>query len=192
MVDLVTKRLRISSVTAVPPAAVMQYMLENRHNHAPWEPKREEVYYELQNITQQIASAETDLSQRRYVMLEQAGDQVVGTINFTNISGHPFCACYLGFTVAARLEGKGYMREALHAIIPEVFECLGLNRVMSNFIPRNFRSARLLSSLGFEVEGFAKEYLCIAGTWEDHILTSLRRSGLSRLRSARYMPAMNT
>ena len=31
----------------------------------------------------------------------------------------------------------------------------------------------LLERLGFEREGFAREYLMINGRWEDHILTSL-------------------
>ncbi|TND51068.1 30S ribosomal protein S5 alanine N-acetyltransferase, partial [Aeromonas dhakensis] len=30
----------------------------------------------------------------------------------------------------------------------------------------------LLERLGFEREGYAKEYLMINGRWEDHILTS--------------------
>ena len=46
---------------------------------------------------------------------------------------------------------------------------------MANFVPRNVRSALLLSGLGFTIEGFAKDYLCIAGRWEDHLLTSVLR-----------------
>jgi ribosomal-protein-alanine N-acetyltransferase len=44
---------------------------------------------------------------------------------------------------------------------------------MANHMPGNERSARLLKSLGFEEEGYAKEYLLINGKWEDHVLNSL-------------------
>ena len=39
------------------------------------------------------------------------------------------------------------------------------------------RSGRLLERLGFEREGYARRYLCIAGAWEDHVLTALVRPG---------------
>ncbi|MFB0585429.1 hypothetical protein [Aeromonas salmonicida] len=35
------------------------------------------------------------------------------------------------------------------------------------------RSAALLERLGFEREGYARDYLMINGRWEDHILTAL-------------------
>ena len=38
---------------------------------------------------------------------------------------------------------------------------------------RRLRRDRLLRRLGFVVEGYARDYLMIAGKWEDHILTSL-------------------
>ncbi|WP_415232094.1 hypothetical protein [Psychromonas sp.] len=34
------------------------------------------------------------------------------------------------------------------------------------------RSEKLLVKLGFEKEGVAKSYLKIAGSWQDHVLTS--------------------
>ncbi|KTA85439.1 hypothetical protein [Aeromonas salmonicida] len=34
-------------------------------------------------------------------------------------------------------------------------------------------SAALLEHLGFEREGYARDYLMINGRWEDHILTAL-------------------
>ncbi len=44
---------------------------------------------------------------------------------------------------------------------------------MANYVPTNERSGRLLRRLGFTVEGYARDYLCLNGTWQDHILTSL-------------------
>jgi ribosomal-protein-alanine N-acetyltransferase len=64
------------------------------------------------------------------------------------------------------------MDEALAAGLDWAFGELGLHRVMANYLPRNERSGRLLARLGFEREGYAREYLKIAGRWEDHVLTA--------------------
>lgn len=65
------------------------------------------------------------------------------------------------------------MKSLLNFVINYAFNELGLNRVMANYMPRNTRSERLLSNLGFNREGIAERYLCINGVWEDHVLTAL-------------------
>jgi len=45
--------------------------------------------------------------------------------------------------------------------------------VMANFMPHNTRSNAVLRRLGFIVEGYARDYLFVNGTWRDHVLTSL-------------------
>jgi len=37
-------------------------------------------------------------------------------------------------------------------------------------MPRNSGSQRVLEKAGYRNEGVALRYLCIAGTWEDHIV----------------------
>jgi len=64
------------------------------------------------------------------------------------------------------------MREALASALAYVFGELRLHRVMAAYVPTNERSGRLLKSLGFEVEGYAREYLLLDGVWRDHVLTS--------------------
>ena len=44
---------------------------------------------------------------------------------------------------------------------------------MANYMPINERSGRLLRSLGFQVEGYARDYLYVGGAWRDHVLTAL-------------------
>ena len=48
-----------------------------------------------------------------------------------------------------------------------------MHRIMANCMPHNHRSGALLTRLGFEPEGYAKDYLLIDGQWQDHILTAL-------------------
>ena len=64
------------------------------------------------------------------------------------------------------------MTEILNACVPYMFDEVGLNRIMANYMPSNKASASVLEKLGFEREGYAKKYLKIAGNWEDHVLTS--------------------
>jgi ribosomal-protein-alanine N-acetyltransferase len=98
---------------------------------------------------------------------------LVGTINLTQIARGPFQACYLGFGLDERAVGRGLMQEALEVTVAFAFQELALHRVMANHLPENLRSARVLRRLGFCVEGYARDYLYIAGAWRDHVLTSL-------------------
>jgi [ribosomal protein S5]-alanine N-acetyltransferase len=45
-----------------------------------------------------------------------------------------------------------------------------LHRIEAACIPENVASVRLLENTGFVREGYAREYLCINGIWQDHLL----------------------
>jgi ribosomal-protein-alanine N-acetyltransferase len=65
---------------------------------------------------------------------------------------------------------RGYMTAAVRALIPVVFDVLRLHRLEAACIPTNLASIRLLEKTGFRREGYARGYLCINGTWQDHLL----------------------
>jgi ribosomal-protein-alanine N-acetyltransferase len=58
----------------------------------------------------------------------------------------------------------------VRAVIPFGFASLRLHRIEAACIPTNNASIRLLEKTAFVREGFAREYLCINGTWQDHLL----------------------
>ncbi|MEN1933222.1 GNAT family N-acetyltransferase [Escherichia coli] len=70
-------------------------------------------------------------------------------------------------------QGKGLMFEALTAAIRYMQRTQHIHRIMANYMPHNKRSGDLLARLGFEKEGYAKDYLLIDGQWRDHVLTAL-------------------
>jgi len=76
----------------------------------------------------------------------------------------------LGYWVGLPYARKGYMTSALRALIPAAFDILRLHRLEAACIPTNVASIRLLEKTGFQREGYAREYLCINGTWQDHLL----------------------
>jgi len=65
---------------------------------------------------------------------------------------------------------QGYMTAAVNAVIPFALEKLRLHRLEAACIPTNAGSIRLLEKNGFVREGYAREYLCINGIWQDHLL----------------------
>lgn len=114
-------------------------------------------------------------SLRFFIYRKNELDKLIGICNFTQIFRASFQACYLGYKIDLKEEGKGVMYEALQKLIPFIFEDIGLHRIMANYMPANLRSANLLKRLGFEIEGYAKNYLKINGKWEDHVLSALSK-----------------
>ena len=62
------------------------------------------------------------------------------------------------------------MTAAMRVLIPFCFGTLRLHRLEAACIPGNTASIRLLENTGFQREGYARSYLCINGTWQDHLL----------------------
>lgn len=155
---------------------MVAFRLENREHLRPWEPVRRpefftEAYWTLQLKTS-IREFQRGLSVSLVILTAQQ-DEVIGVCNFSNIVRGTFQSCHLGYSIAEKYEGKGYMKRALKPACDYMFRTLGLHRIMANYLPHNERSGKLLSSLGFEKEGFARSFLMINGRWEDHVLTSL-------------------
>jgi ribosomal-protein-alanine N-acetyltransferase len=172
---IATERVTLTPVTQSDIAALVDYQLENRAHLAPWEPLWPDSCFSSSETgvrveaAQQAAVAGSALS----LVIRFHEGELIGRCSFTNLVRGPFQACHLGFSIARRFEGKGLMREALIAATNFMFEREGLHRIMANFRPENIRSERLLTSIGFRREGFARSYLQINGRWADHVLTSM-------------------
>ena len=173
-----TQRLRLEIARPGHERALARHYEENFEGHlARWSPPPPP---EGLGVTAWAAklpgfAREYDAGQSaRWVLFEKTGDpeELVGTANVTQIARGPFQAAFLGYEVAARHEGRGYMTEALQAVVSHAFGELRLHRLMANVLPSNERSIRLLGRLGFDREGYAPDYLFIGGQWRDHILTS--------------------
>jgi [ribosomal protein S5]-alanine N-acetyltransferase len=48
-------------------------------------------------------------------------------------------------------------------------------------LPSNIPSCALLVRAGFQQEGYAREYLCIEGKWQDHLLFAMLREDWGRI-----------
>lgn len=158
--------------------AALAYVTENRVHLAPWEPTPGADFFTVEYWRSRLQRNQDELREDRGLRLmlrrrEDPDGAILGVANFSQFWRGPFQACYLGYSLAAAEQGKGLMVEALRPAIRHVFDELAFHRIMANHMPENERSRRLLSRLGFTVEGFARQYLHIDGAWRDHVLTSL-------------------
>jgi ribosomal-protein-alanine N-acetyltransferase len=95
---------------------------------------------------------------------------LVGGLTLANIRRGVAQAGSLGYWTGLPFVRQGYMTAAVRAVIPFAFMSLRLHRLEAACIPTNTGSIRLLEKTGFVREGYAREYLCINGIWQDHLL----------------------
>jgi len=173
--------LTIPSEDAAP--RMLAFAEENRAHFARWSPPEPTGYYTEEFWRNYFKVAQEEFRQGRSLKLvlfdsHKPDGRVIGECNFSNFMRGPFHACFLGYKIDRRDEGRGLMYEALAAAIRYTFDVLRMHRIMANYLPINERSGRLLRRLGFSVEGYARDYLLIDGEWRDHILTSLTNDQL--------------
>ena len=169
-----TARLELQLLEPEHVLSYQEYLLSNRAHLAPWEPLRDDSYFELEQCHIRLQQSLAWFHSGQGVSLAAIRQgQIIGICNFSNIVRGVFQACHLGYSIALSHQGQGYMSEAVKAGIDYMFDQRDLHRIMANYLPDNLRSAALLQSLGFEREGYAKSYLKIHGQWRDHVLTAL-------------------
>jgi ribosomal-protein-alanine N-acetyltransferase len=105
-----------------------------------------------------------------FLIVRNSDDALVGGLTLANIRRGVAQAGSLGYWMGLPHVRNGYMTAAVRAIIPFAFGALRLHRLEAACIPTNVGSIRLLENTGFTREGYAREYLCINGTWQDHLL----------------------
>jgi ribosomal-protein-alanine N-acetyltransferase len=105
-----------------------------------------------------------------FLVFRKSDDVLVGGLTLANIRRGVAQAGSLGYWMGLPYVRQGYMTAAVHAIVPFALERLRLHRLEAACIPSNAGSIRLLEKNGFVREGYAHEYLCINGIWQDHLL----------------------
>ena len=182
--EISTARLSLRLARPGMEEAIAQFLGENFHGHFDrWSPPAGKGYFSAAFWAEKLRLAVDEFHRDRAVrfVLQLRNDgreppiaaPVIGTCNYTNIVRGPFQACTLGYQVALAHQGQGLMAEALRAANGYMFGERRLHRIMANYRPENYRSARLLQRLGFRREGMAANYLFIDGAWRDHVLTAL-------------------
>jgi ribosomal-protein-alanine N-acetyltransferase len=112
-----------------------------------------------------------------FLIVRNSDGALVGGLTLANIRRGVAQAGSLGYWMGLPFVRQGYMTAAVCAVVPFAFATLRLHRLEAACIPTNAGSIRLLENTGFTREGYAREYLCINGTWQDHLLYARLKDG---------------
>ncbi len=149
---------------------------ESREHLKPWEPtwpvdalNRSSFRRRLRQHARE-AREETGFS---FLVFRQIDDALLGGVTLAQIRRGVAQTATVGYWMGRPFVGRGYMQDAVRAVIGFSFGQLRLHRLEAACLPENTRSRKLLRGLGFTEEGVAREYLCIDGVWRDHVLHGL-------------------
>jgi len=99
---------------------------------------------------------------------------IIGTIGFNNFTkGH---RANIGFDLQAAFWNKGYVTEALNAVVEFGFRELDINRIEGEVMQGNTASEQLLARAGFTNEGVLRDWMHWNGRHYDMTMFSLLRS----------------
>lgn len=110
-----------------------------------------------------------------FLLFRQEDNVLLGGLTLALVRRGVAQACTLGYWMGEPYARQGYMTRGVRAALSFTFSDLGLRRIEAACLPSNAASIRLLEKAGFTREGYARRYLCIAGSWQDHLLFALLR-----------------
>lgn len=116
----------------------------------------------MQDLSEAQASVErvtkyfAERTALRWAIARPADGRMLGHVSLFNFSEQSGRAD-IGYGLAREHWGRGFMHEALTAVVDYAFGPLGLRRLEADTDPRNHASLRALERLGFVREGLLRE-----------------------------------
>ena len=149
-------------------------IFSNRHVMRYWStvplPNREAAVA----LQREIAGGNESETMFKWGIALRDSNKIIGTTTLFNLNLDNGRA-ELGYAMARAYWGKGYMNEALKALISHAFEVMELRRLEADVDPRNVASVSTLERLGFQREGFLRERWHVNGEIQDAIFYGLLR-----------------
>lgn len=109
----------------------------------------------------------------RWGITIKGSDQLIGTAGYHRWVKQKGYNASLGYDLLREHRGKGFMSEALAAIIDYGFETMMLHRIQVMIDPRNMASIKLAEGLGFKKEGVLREDQYFRGGFQDDVVYSI-------------------
>jgi ribosomal-protein-alanine N-acetyltransferase len=113
-----------------------------------------------------------------FFLFRESDHAIMGGLTLGMVRRGVAQAATLGYWMGAPFAGQGHMTAGVRLAAGYAFETLRLRRIEAACVPHNLPSMRLLQRVGFQREGYARQYLCINGAWQDHVLFALLRDDL--------------
>jgi ribosomal-protein-alanine N-acetyltransferase len=115
-----------------------------------------------------------------FFIFADTGRSLVGAITLSNVRRGVAETGTLGYWIGQSFAGRGFATAAVGAVVAWAFDDLNLHRVEAACVPENAASRRVLEKAGFQLEGRARAYLKINGTWADHLMFGVVNDGAGR------------
>lgn len=183
---LTRKKIRIETerMTLRPPVhsdfRSWAWMRESSADYlTPWEPVWSADHLSRKNFTNRVYWAQRSINSGTAVplfLVNRDTNELIGAITLDNIRRGPAQAGTLGYWVGKEHARKGYMREAINALVHHAFHRMDLSRIEAACLPENVASRGVLEKSGFKYEGVAQSYLQIGGRWRTHVLYAALRN----------------
>ena len=106
-----------------------------------------------------------------WAIAQNGSEKLIGTIGFWRMKPEHFRA-EVGYLLAVEHWGKGFMVEAMNAVLRFGFEGMGLHSVEAVTEPANAASRRVLEKCAFVQEGYFKESWFYDGKFFDSVVYS--------------------
>lgn len=144
----------------------------------PWEPKWPDDDLTRNGYRRRLRRYDRDREAGiglTWFIFRTSDNALLGGLTFTNIRFGAARSAQLGYWMGQEHAGQGHMKRAVTLALSDVFFGMGLERVEAACIAKNERSKRLLARLGFQREGYLRQYLEINGERQDHYLYAILR-----------------
>lgn len=130
---------------------------------------------DIEAARQLLADIDDKFQRRLYFqwgITRQTDDILIGTSTLFHIESNNYRA-EIGYALGREHWGKGYIQEALNALLRYAFSELNLDRIEADVDPRNAASIRTLERLGFQKEGYLRERWKVDGEVQDALFYGL-------------------
>ncbi len=174
--QLTTDRLVLSSPTLADAQAITDMCTDpesQKWTTVPWPYTLEDAH----NFIEKIVPAAWEADSPTWSLREKAADgtygRTIGTISLTG--GHP--TSEMGFMIAPHVRNKGYMSEAVQAVLDFAFDSMSLESVIWECLivdgEPNWPSARVAWNAGFTFEGRIRKHSTNKGNAYDCLIGSI-------------------
>ena len=144
---------------------------ENQAYLTPWEPEWDARHLTRLTYRSRLAKFKKMVANDEaypFHIFRASDDRLIGACNITHVQRQVAQTAQLGYWVGEHYARQGFARASVSAAVKFCFETLGLHRVEAGVQADNIASIKVLTAMGFELEGTARGYLKINGKWEDH------------------------
>lgn len=146
---------------------------ESRSFLEPWEPLWPPDDLTKAAFRRRVRMAEMEMragTACRFLIFHKESAALIGGITLSQIRRGSAQAATVGYWAGLPHARQGYMTDAVRTLQRFAFQSQDLRRLEAACLPANSPSIALLEKTGFQREGYAREYLQIAGRWHDHLL----------------------